>query len=138
MSHHDMGVHQLGPGAVVIRPETAPRRSLRAGRGEVLSIVGPPQGSGLDVHVNAIRAGAGPGPYHMHSAAQNFYLVLEGSVRLRIAGEEAVAGPGDAILIAPGVPHSVSVVDDGPARLLEIYAPAAPDFVPVKEEGDPA
>jgi quercetin dioxygenase-like cupin family protein len=57
----------------------------------------------------------------------------EGSVRLRIAGTDHLVHPGDAVLITAGKPHSVSVVDDGSARLIEIYAPANPDFVLVDE-----
>jgi mannose-6-phosphate isomerase-like protein (cupin superfamily) len=134
MNHDASGAIGPAPGALVIRPETAPRRPLRANRGEAFEIVGALQGSRLDVHVNTIWAGAGPGPYHLHSAAQNFYLILEGSVRLRIGGRDAEAGPGDAVLIPAGVPHSVSVVDDGSARLLEIYAPGPADFVLIDPE----
>jgi quercetin dioxygenase-like cupin family protein len=117
----------------ISRPQTSSHRQLRAGRGDIREVIGPAQGSRLDIHINQIRAGAGPGPYHLHSASENFYLVLEGAVRLRIAGTDHVVAPGDAALIAPGVPHSVSVVDDGGARLIEIYSPANPDFVLVKE-----
>ncbi len=109
------------------------RRELRAGRGEMLEVIGPAQGSRLDIHVNSIRAGAGPGPYHRHTNAENFYLVLEGRVRLRIDGVDQLIGPGDSALIEPGVPHSVSVQADGEARLIEIYAPASPDFIAVEE-----
>ena len=123
-----------GPRAVhVSRPQTSARRQLRAGRGEIREVVGPAQGSRLDIHINQIRAGAGPGPYHLHTGSENFYLVLEGVVRLRIDGRDRIVSPGDAALIAAGVPHSVSVVDDGAARLIEIYDPANPDFVLVDE-----
>ena len=123
-----------GPRTVhVTRPQTSGRRELRAGRGTIRDVIGPAQGSRLDIHINEIRAGAGPGPYHLHTRSENFYLVLDGAVRLRISGTDHLVAPGDAAVIAPGVPHSVSVVDDGAARLIEIYAPAEPDFVPVAE-----
>lgn len=137
MTGERRGVDVSRSGAGVIRPEMMTCRSLRNDRGEVLEIVGPAQGSSMDVHINTIRAGAGPGPYHAHLNAQNFFLVLEGSVRFRIAGKDAVARPGDAVFIPRGVPHSVSVLDDGTARLIEIYEPAPPDFTIVEEtEGE--
>jgi mannose-6-phosphate isomerase-like protein (cupin superfamily) len=114
-------------------PATANRRQLRNGRGEVVDVVGPAQGSRLDIHVNEIRAGAGPGPYHLHTNAENFFFVLEGRVRMRLDGEAHDLGPGDSVWIPPGVAHDVAVVDDGAARLVEIYAPAEPDFVLVPE-----
>lgn len=123
-----------GPRAVhVSRPQTSSHRQLRGGRGDIRELVGPAQGSRLDIHVNEIRAGAGPGPYHRHSASENFYLVLDGVVRLRIDGKDHVVRVGDAAVIPAGVPHSVSVVDDGAAKVIEIYAPANPDFVLVDE-----
>lgn len=120
-------------GVAVTRQATGARRELRGGRGDVTDIIGPAHGSRLDIHVNTIRAGAGPGPYHLHSSSSNFYFVLDGRVRLRIAGVDHLVGPGDAISIAPGVPHSVSVEHDGAAQLIEVYAPAGPDFVDVPE-----
>ena len=122
------------PRAVLTRPATSRRRSLRDDRGEMTDIVGPEQGSRLDIHLNSIHAGAGPGPYHLHTNAANFYFVLAGRVRLRIDGVDHIVGPGDAITIAQGIPHSVSVDDDGAAKLLEVYAPAGPDFVEVPRE----
>jgi quercetin dioxygenase-like cupin family protein len=121
--------------SAIVRAGTGSRRQLRAGRGEVTGLVGPEEGSELDVHVNSIRGGAGPGPYHLHTASENVYYVLEGRVRLRIDGADHVLGPGDAAFIAAGIPHSVSVVEDGAARVIEIYSPAQPDFVVVEDSG---
>ena len=123
-----------GPRAVhVSRPQSSSHRQLRGGRGDIRELVDPAQGSRLDIHINEIHAGAGPGPYHRHSASENFYLVLDGVVLLRIDGSDHVVRAGDAAVIPAGVPHSISVVDDGAARLIEIYAPANPDFVLVDE-----
>lgn len=117
----------------IVRAGSGARRQLRAGRGDVFDIVGPAEGSSLDFHLNAIRSGAGPGPYHLHTSSENIYYVLEGRVRLRIDGVDHEVEPGDAAFIPPGIPHSVSVVDDGAARVIEIHTPAEPDFILVEE-----
>jgi mannose-6-phosphate isomerase-like protein (cupin superfamily) len=122
--------------AVIVPAGEARRRSLRAGRGDALQLVDQTIGARLvDLHVNVLRAGSGPGPYHRHSAAENVYFILEGAVRVRVDGSDHVLHPGDAAFIPPGVAHSATNVGNGDARLIEIYAPPEPDFLLV--EGDP-
>lgn len=119
----------------VIRASTSGRRELRNGRGWMVNIAGPAQGSRLDIHVNELRSEAGPGPYHLHTNAENFYLVLGGRVVIRLDGVDHTLAPGDAAFVPPHVQHSVSPLDGELVRVLEIYAPAEPDFIPVEERG---
>tara|TARA_B100000029_G_scaffold491200_1_gene551096 strand:+ start:450 stop:821 length:372 start_codon:yes stop_codon:yes gene_type:complete len=62
---------------------------------------------------------------HPHEQAG---LVLEGRLRFRIGGEEQVAGPGDAFIIPPNVVHW-GVVEEGPARVLDIFSPPREDYI---------
>jgi mannose-6-phosphate isomerase-like protein (cupin superfamily) len=105
---------------------------LRYGRGRMIRLVDAEIGAEkVDLHINVILAGSAPGPYHLHTEAENVYHVMEGRVRIRIDGVDHDAAPGDTVFIPPGVPHSASNIGDGDARLLEIYAPAKVDFVEV-------
>jgi mannose-6-phosphate isomerase-like protein (cupin superfamily) len=112
---------------------------LRYGRGSVEKIVDGAIGAeGVDLHLNRIRVGSVPGPYHLHTEAENVYLVLAGDVVVRIDGVDHRLGAGDAAFIPPGVPHSASNVGTTDAEHIDIYAPAAVDFVEVEQAGDPA
>jgi mannose-6-phosphate isomerase-like protein (cupin superfamily) len=125
--------------ARVIRANQRRASELRYDRGAVERIVDSEIGAThVDLHVNRIRAGTVPGPYHLHTDAENVYLVLSGDVVVSIDGEAHRLGPGDAAFIPPGVPHSASNVGSVDAELIEIYAPAAVDFVEVAEPPDPA
>jgi mannose-6-phosphate isomerase-like protein (cupin superfamily) len=105
---------------------------LRYGRGRMIRLVDGEIGAEkVDLHLNVILAGSAPGPYHLHTEAENVYHVLDGRVRIRIDGVDHDAEPGDTVFIPPGVPHSATNIGDGDARLLEIYAPAKVDFVEV-------
>ena len=116
----------------IVRAGDRGRSELRYGRGVVERIAGPEVGArNADVHLNRILAGSAPGPYHLHTAAENVYLVLSGSVRVRIDGVDHDLAVGDAAFIPAGVPHSASNVGRVDAEILEIYAPADPDFVEV-------
>lgn len=118
----------------VIRASERGTAELRYGRGIVERIVGPEIGASMvDLHVNRILAGSAPGPYHLHPAGENVYLVLSGAVRVRIAEVDHDLGPGDAAFIPAGVPHSASNTGAVDAELIEIYAPIEPGFVEVPE-----
>jgi mannose-6-phosphate isomerase-like protein (cupin superfamily) len=125
--------------ARVVRATNRRASELRYGRGSVERIVDGEIGAArVDLHVNRIRAGSARGPYHLHTQAENVYLVVAGEVVVRIDGEDHRLGPGDSAFIPPGVPHSASNVGDVDAELIEIYAPAAADFVEVAERPIPA
>jgi len=118
--------------ARVIRAGEGRESQLRYGRGRMIRLVDGEIGAErVDLHVNVILAGSAPGPYHLHTASENVYHVLDGRIRIRIDGVDHDAGPGDTVFIPPGVPHSATNVGEGDARLLEIYAPAKVDFVEV-------
>jgi mannose-6-phosphate isomerase-like protein (cupin superfamily) len=123
----------------VVRVAERRASELRYGRGSVERIVDGEIGARLvDLHVNRIRAGSAPGPYHLHTSAENAYLVVSGEVVVRVDGEDHRLGPGDAAFIPPGVPHSATNVGDTDAELIEIYAPADVDFVEVADMGRPS
>jgi mannose-6-phosphate isomerase-like protein (cupin superfamily) len=120
----------------IARAAEAARKPLRHGRGEVMTLVGPETGQRpMDVHMISIRAGTPVGPYHFHSASDIVYVVVEGRVRARIDGKQYVLEPGDAAFIPAGVRHAAHNVGTGEVRMVEIYAPADPDFVVVDEDG---
>jgi mannose-6-phosphate isomerase-like protein (cupin superfamily) len=125
--------------AAIVRADDRRASELRYGRGWVERIVDGDIGAAkVDLHVNRIRAGSAPGPYHLHTTCENVYLVLSGDVVVRINGVDHRLGPGDAAFIPPDVPHSATNAGSEDAELIEIYAPAAVDFVEVADPQSPA
>jgi quercetin 2,3-dioxygenase len=111
-------------------------KSLRYDRGSVLRLVDAGIGAEqVDLHLNTIKAGSAPGPYHLHRGVENVYYILEGDVVIRIDGVDHPVEPGSAVFIPPGVPHSATNVGSEDARLLEIYAPVNVDFEEVEDGG---
>jgi mannose-6-phosphate isomerase-like protein (cupin superfamily) len=113
----------------------APRQALRADRGESLRLVDGEQGGArnVDVHVNYLAAGSGPGPRHYHQVAENIYIVLSGVIEVNIEGDISKLEADDVLLIPPGVVHSTSNPGPHTATFIEIYAPAGNDFHIVDE-----
>ena len=61
---------------------------------------------------------------HVHPGMEERIEVLEGRARFRVAGEERDLGPGDAVVVAPGVAHLGWNPTDAPVRLrLELRPP---------------
>ena len=116
----------------IVRAGKGLRRELRYGRGEVERIADSELGARhVDLHVNVLRPDVARGPYHRHSNSENAYYILSGQVSVLIEGDEHRLGTGDAVLIPPGVAHSVTNVGAHEARLIEVYAPPDPDFIEV-------
>lgn len=117
---------------------TAPvPRPMRLDRGTVLDLVGPSDGAeNVDFHVNILNADAGLGPKHFHEKADNVYVVLEGAIEVEIDGAKQRVEEGEVAYIPPRIPHATGPADGAPARIIEIYAPAGPDFHLVDEAGE--
>ena len=66
-------------------------------------------------------------PAHSHPHEQAG-IVLSGKLQFRIGSEERLMEAGDAFIIPPDVVHSGNVVE-GPARVLDIFAPPREDYI---------
>ena len=58
---------------------------------------------------------------HYHKLTEEFYFILEGAGEIELDGERRMVGPGDAILIPPGVWHTIMATE--PLRFLCCCAP---------------
>jgi quercetin dioxygenase-like cupin family protein len=87
---------------------------------------GPPSEAALRTRIEArgyrvSRYTYPPGthfPEHTH-AVDKIDAVLSGTFRLVIAGEEALLGPGDSVVVPGGVRHSATVMGDEPVVSLD-------------------
>ena len=73
----------------------------------------------------------GPPP-HVHRAFEEAWVILEGEVRFRAAGETVAAKKGTYLLVPRGTPHTFEVVGTTPARWIGIFAPGR--YVSLLEE----
>ena len=113
----------------IIKPATAPRRSLEPGRGESIQLIDTGIGvESLDVHMNVLNPGGPRGRVHRHSKSDNVYIVKSGEGLLTIEGEAHTIVADDVVFIPAGVRHALSNVSDRKLVIYEIYAPAGPAF----------
>jgi quercetin dioxygenase-like cupin family protein len=70
-------------------------------------------------------------PEHVHPEMEERFEVLAGEARVRVAGEERTAGPGDVVTVPPGTRHVAWNPVDDEARVRLQFRPALrwEDFV---------
>ena len=62
---------------------------------------------------------------HVHDSEQVTY-VLDGALRYMVDGEHLVVRAGEVVVIPPGVPHQIEVLDD--ALVMDAFSPARSDW----------
>jgi mannose-6-phosphate isomerase-like protein (cupin superfamily) len=81
-------------------------------------------------------AGFAPPP-HLHRGEEEAFYVLEGELTVTCGDRTWTAAPGAFVLLPRGIPHTFAVSDAGPAKLLQITAPAQFERF-AAEVGEPA
>jgi mannose-6-phosphate isomerase-like protein (cupin superfamily) len=64
---------------------------------------------------------------HVHADEDDSFYVLEGELTFVIGDDEVSAPAGTFVLVPPGVEHGFRNSGTGPARILNIHAPAGFD-----------
>lgn len=116
----------------------SPIKELRGGRGTSRQLMHPDTSGipAVDLHINDLNPGSGPGPRHYHETTLNIYLVLEGSIRVTLPDGPVVLEEGELLSISPGVVHETSNPTSASTRFIEIYLPAGDDFHIVEDSDE--
>ena len=111
------------PRPLVVGPGEGPTVQGPAGGPLTFKVRGEQTGGTLLVIENEIAPGDGP-PEHTHANEAEWWHVVEGDFRFRLAGEMSVAPAGTFVYVPPGVPHAFQNVGDAPARIIVSFSPA--------------
>ena len=71
-------------------------------------------------------AGSGP-PRHVHQNEDETFVIVDGTCRFWLEGEEFTAGAGESVFIPRGKEHTFKVTNDGPCRHFVILTPGGFD-----------
>lgn len=88
-------------------------------------LVGTEQSAGERFRFEYVaRAISEPPPNHVHGDQEESVEVLSGTLRCRIGRNEHRLGPGESLVIPPGVPHAVWSADPAGSRSIGEFRPA--------------
>jgi mannose-6-phosphate isomerase-like protein (cupin superfamily) len=122
---------------VTVKPGEGRSVSL-GGMGVVFKISGADTGGAFAVVEHPIEPGRLVLP-HVHRHEDEYSYVLEGTIGARVGDHEVTAGPGSYLFKPRGLMHTFWNAGPGPARILEVIAPAGFEtyFAELAEAGDP-
>ncbi|MGO9602059.1 MAG: cupin domain-containing protein [Candidatus Binataceae bacterium] len=97
----------------------------RVAQDRVIVLVSAEESAGELFRLEYIARDVSPVPRdHVHVQQEERVEVIEGTLRCRVAGIESVLGPGERIVIPPGIPHAVWNDDGRGSRSIGEYRPA--------------
>src|SRR5215470_9251973 len=122
---------------IVVKPDEGRSVSL-GGMGVIYKVAGTDTAGAFAVVEHPIEPGRLVFP-HVHLHEDEYSYVLEGTIGARVGDREIIAGPGSYVIKPRGLMHTFWNPGPGPARLLEVIAPAGFEsyFVELAEAGDP-
>ena len=61
----------------------------------------------FEVHTSTLEPGKAPHPPHVHNDFEELIIVKEGQVKITIAGNSKILGPGSIAFAMPGDEHGI-------------------------------
>ena len=96
--------------------------------GDIRVLLGPATAGATAGFLGTLRLQ--PGEYvaeHLHPYSEEFLYVVSGTVTVRVEGEEVELAADEGLLVPIGQRHRVRNVGDGPAHLVFVCGPLAPE-----------
>ena len=93
-----------------------------AGTEYMIQMTKEESGGAVGMFEGVVPAGEGP-PIHVHHNEDEVIHVLEGTYRFWLDGAVTTRGPGQAIFLPRGVPHSFQVIGPEKGRNLAVCTP---------------
>lgn len=91
----------------------------------LIVLVSSEESAGARFRFEYVAETATPAPAdHVHADQEESVEVLSGELRCRVGGEEHRLGPGDSLVIPPGVPHAVWNAHPDGCRSVGEFRPA--------------
>lgn len=85
-------------------------------------------GGALSTQRITLTGGADGARPHWHDNSAEMFFMLDGAAEL-LSGEEIVtAGPGDLVVVPPGMPHAFAAVPGADADILVVITPGVERF----------
>ncbi|MSQ81873.1 MAG: cupin domain-containing protein [Myxococcales bacterium] len=113
---------------LVVPADTAPTYAIVGGKGQATLLHNLDTGSPEAALSVLVLAPGAQVPVHVHPSSAEFLYIESGTCELVIGGVKSVAGPGSAVRIPAGVPHSAKVISAVQSlRAVQFYVGPGPE-----------
>lgn len=117
-----------GPARLVVSADAAPTYVIVGGKGQATLLHNLDTGSHEAALSVLVLAPGAEVPVHVHPTSAEFLYIESGTCELIIGGVKSVAGPGSAVRIPAGVPHSAKVISAVQSlRAVQFYVGPGPE-----------
>ena len=122
---------------------TSPPSVLADGEGEVMrargtTVIVRAASRRLTVTDHTVPGGFPGPPLHVHPGFDELFLVLEGTLSMRVDGQVHEVGAGGSAYVPGATPHTFANATDEPVRFLVSIAPGGfEDYFRAMAAGDP-
>ena len=91
----------------------------------------------MGASIDVLEPGKRGCPYHLHHAQEEMFVILEGAVTLRVAGEMLPIRAGDVAFIPPGpeYPHQIINTSEAPLKYLSFSTNETPEICEYPDSG---
>ena len=114
----------LTPSLTIVPPAGGRRVERLFGEETVIKADQSLTGDAYALRENAVPAGFGGVPFHIHHLAEEAFYILAGEMTLFTPDATHEAGPGSFVLIPRGMAHSFANRGSVPLRWLTLFSPA--------------
>jgi mannose-6-phosphate isomerase-like protein (cupin superfamily) len=105
------------PGQTLVNPASGERISFRRTAAET-------DGELVAIDLELPPRARVPGGLHVHPLQEERFEVVKGTMRFRMRGEKVFAGPGEVVVVPPGVAHDFANAGDEDALVRVEIRPA--------------
>jgi mannose-6-phosphate isomerase-like protein (cupin superfamily) len=105
------------PGQTLVNPASGERITFRKTAAET-------NGELVAIDLELPAGARVPGGLHIHPKQEERFEVVKGTMRFRMRRKKVVAGPGEAVVVPPRVPHDFANIGDEPALVRVDIRPA--------------
>lgn len=104
-------------GQTLVNPASGERITFRATAAQT-------NGELVAIDLEVPPGGRVPGRLHLHPQQTERFEVVAGTMRFKLRREQVAAGPGDVVVVPPGVPHDFANAGDATALVRVEIRPA--------------
>jgi len=119
--------HSERQGAAIVRAAEAEVLDCAVGRIQLLAEPATTRQCPHAHRTRLVRGVTATGPHH-HLISTEVFFVLDGRLQLLLDDEIVTAGPGDLIVVPPGVVHAYGAALDSDVDVLVLFTPGLPLF----------